>query len=667
MRKNWILRLALTGLLAFASAALASQPSAEAPELAPTQVYTDIAQAGSRFIAVGERGAIRVSDDNGESWKVVDSAVDVMLTAVVFASEREAWAVGHGAVLLHSDDAGSSWQKVSLDGVVEPDQVFIDIAFGKEGEGYVIGPDEWVLATQDGGKTWAREMFGASPYYPDMSSVAVLDSGHVLITYGGLEILRKAPGDTTWQTQEVRGGSIFGVMGLGGRQAMVFGEYGVVLESSDAGETWVEVKSASRGAYFAGLKLADGEVVLVGAEGIIARRAVGADVFLPEVPIPVAALTSVAEGEGGRLVLTGAQGVGYQQDGAFYFDGVGPDGYSGQLVARSLLYRTELPKVLQLVAKRSSRYSPAGDDWAVEWVEVALRAGSSDADVLTPEVFNDLGKFYGRVAASPELERSNVRSLWDPETYSYLMLHGPYGDLTSVPVVHEKPVYDDSERPYLEQRIARAGLLGNVISSDFETVNAFVDIPGYATAEGDNTRRATVLSALKSLGVEAGRNEHSYKVAAVELARLESADLAQSNDETATPNVEYVYVISTASSDSSSCGRTEDALVLADELAGYLATRKIPGPALAVSDLAKLNRIVRHRGNWKWYSTDDFDDYGGSVYGYWEVDYCVNPLVVVFGKHGAGDQQDHLKEMLEQFGKADELELSTFRVTRTAL
>src|SRR5690606_23142727 len=137
-----------------------------------------------------------------------------------------------------------------------------------------------------------------------------------------------------------------------------------------------------------------------------------------------------------------------------------------------------LPKVLQLVAKRSSRYPPAGDDWAVEWVEVALRAGSSDADVLTPDVSNDFGKFYGRVAAFPELERSNVRSLWDRETYIYFMLHGPCGDSASVPVVHEKPVYDDSERPYLEQRIARAGLLGNVASCDFETVIAFVATPG---------------------------------------------------------------------------------------------------------------------------------------------------------------------------------------------
>src|SRR5690606_41499548 len=102
-------------------------------------------------------------------------------------------------------------------------------------------------------------------------------------------------------------------------------------------------------------------------------------------------------------------------------------------------------------------------------------------------------------------------------------------------------------------------------------------------------------------------------------------------------------------------------------VASHPTTRKVPGPRPAGADPGKPNRIVGQRGNWEWDRTDGFGDYGGSIYGYWEVDYCVNPLVVVFGKHGAGDQQDHLKEMLEQFGKADELELSTFRVTRTAL
>ena len=69
----------------------------------------DVAKANGRLVAVGERGFIIHSDDDGQSWVQADVPVSVTLTAVVFPSPKMGWAVGHEGTILHSSDGGASW------------------------------------------------------------------------------------------------------------------------------------------------------------------------------------------------------------------------------------------------------------------------------------------------------------------------------------------------------------------------------------------------------------------------------------------------------------------------------------------------------------------------------------------------------------------------------
>ena len=55
----------------------------------------DIAAAGERLVAVGERGHILVSEERGESWRQVEVPTTAMLTRVFFFDETLGWAVGH--------------------------------------------------------------------------------------------------------------------------------------------------------------------------------------------------------------------------------------------------------------------------------------------------------------------------------------------------------------------------------------------------------------------------------------------------------------------------------------------------------------------------------------------------------------------------------------------
>ena len=78
-------------------------------------VLLGAALAGTRIVAVGERGIVLWSDDGGARWQQAQVPTSVTLTAVRFADPRTGWATGHGGTVLGTQDGGQSWQRL-LDG-----------------------------------------------------------------------------------------------------------------------------------------------------------------------------------------------------------------------------------------------------------------------------------------------------------------------------------------------------------------------------------------------------------------------------------------------------------------------------------------------------------------------------------------------------------------------
>jgi len=90
------------------------EPSVVAP-LADDSLLLDAAVAGRRVVAVGQRGHVLVSEDQGASWRQVVVPTRVTLTAVHFPTPRHGWAVGHDAVVIHTADAGETWERQYAD------------------------------------------------------------------------------------------------------------------------------------------------------------------------------------------------------------------------------------------------------------------------------------------------------------------------------------------------------------------------------------------------------------------------------------------------------------------------------------------------------------------------------------------------------------------------
>src|SRR5262245_9614082 len=89
-------------------------PATQSP-LASKSLLQSIAKAGNRLVAVGQRGHIVYSDDQGATWKQAAVPISSDLTAVYFANDKNGWAVGHDGVILATDNGGDKWT-LQLDG-----------------------------------------------------------------------------------------------------------------------------------------------------------------------------------------------------------------------------------------------------------------------------------------------------------------------------------------------------------------------------------------------------------------------------------------------------------------------------------------------------------------------------------------------------------------------
>ncbi|HNG66405.1 MAG TPA: YCF48-related protein [Thauera aminoaromatica] len=218
---------------AAAAAAFVPRPAVRSA-FAERSMILDATRAGPRLVAVGERGVVLLSDDDGAHWRQAGKVpVDATLTAVSFADAREGWAVGHLGVILHSADGGETWSVQRIDPV--EDRPLFAVAFTDARNGVAVGLWSLMLRTRDGGRTWEAAE------------------------------LPPPPGDTRADA------NLMSVFGDGQGRLFIAGERGLVLRSLDGGATWSYHPTGYRGTFWSGTALADGTLIVGGLRGSVYR------------------------------------------------------------------------------------------------------------------------------------------------------------------------------------------------------------------------------------------------------------------------------------------------------------------------------------------------------------------------------------------------------------
>ncbi|MET1080510.1 MAG: YCF48-related protein [Pseudomonas sp.] len=318
---------------------LPARPSA----LAMHSPLLDLARAGQRLVAVGQRGHILYSDDAGKSWRQAEVPVSSDLSAVHFPSAGQGWAVGNDGVVLHSGDAGVTWNK-QLDGrqigalvlkhysdlaTAEPDneqwgllaaegqrlveegadKPFLDVWFANDKLGYVVGVFNLILRTEDGGQTWTPcQDLTDNPQGFHLNAIASTGDGLYIAGEQGLLLKWDERGQRFNTVQTPYQGSYFGVIGQPG-EVLVYGLRGHVFRSTDDGASWQPLGSDLQVNITTAFLGDNGRYRLFTQAGHMLQTLAG-DSPLQRVPqteqSPIASAVQAADG---ALVLVGSRGV----------------------------------------------------------------------------------------------------------------------------------------------------------------------------------------------------------------------------------------------------------------------------------------------------------------------------------------------------------------------
>ncbi|MEF9899711.1 MAG: YCF48-related protein [Pseudomonas sp.] len=282
---------------------------------AEKSLLLDVTRAGARLIAVGDRGHILFSDDQGKSWTQSKVPTRQLLTAVYFVDDKHGWAVGHDAQVLVSADGGVTWTKQFED--LKREAPLLDVWFKKPDHGFAVGAYGALLETTDGGKQWndvADRLDNEDQLH--LNGIALVKDAGLFIVGEQGTMFRSGDDGQTWQKLEgPYEGSLFGVIGTAQpRTLLAYGLRGNLYRSTDFGDSWQKIDlQGARGALEFGLASAtlldDGNLVLVGNGGTVLRSTDDGQTFSVFNRSDRVALAGVSGKSGGGLVLVGQGGV----------------------------------------------------------------------------------------------------------------------------------------------------------------------------------------------------------------------------------------------------------------------------------------------------------------------------------------------------------------------
>jgi len=297
--------LSLSSTLPTFAAESLQRPSILSP-LSSKVLLTDSAIAGKRIVAVGTRGHIVYSDDQGKSFSQAAVPTRMLLTAVDFVSDQEGWAVGHDAVILHTRDGGKSWALQHEDPALE--KPLLDVLFLDAQHGIAVGAYGLMLKTRDGGNNWeATEVEEADWHF---NTLLKIKEGLLIAGETG-KLLRSDDMGETWTALESPYvGSLFGANTIGpDQQILLYGLRGHVFQSNDRGNSWEELKTGLTRNLFDSAELPNGDVVVVGGGGTVLVKA-AADPQFKQAPYSgYGNLVSVLSLDDSTVLLFGARGA----------------------------------------------------------------------------------------------------------------------------------------------------------------------------------------------------------------------------------------------------------------------------------------------------------------------------------------------------------------------
>ncbi len=316
-----------------------NRPSHPTPR-ALTGLFTSVARAGNRMVAVGERGRIILSDDNGATWRQIQTPTSVTLAHVTFATPTDGWAVGGMGIVLHTTDAGLTWTK-QFDGVQAannaldaanadvkqfgtnnsttaglqaaqamiaggPTVPFLDVFATSANDLIIAGAFGMAFSSADAGASW-KSLADSLPNPNGLHIYQIMQDGDNLAVVGEQGLILYGPPAKPLATITTSfQGTLFGETLAADHSWIVFGLQGTVMRSTDHGAHWAIIPAGQPVGIDCGMTLANGTLLLGNVAGqLLYSHDNGQTFAVSTVNEPVVGLSQATDGS---IIAVGPSG-----------------------------------------------------------------------------------------------------------------------------------------------------------------------------------------------------------------------------------------------------------------------------------------------------------------------------------------------------------------------
>lgn len=278
----------------------------QATLLASRTLLLDAQAFGQTVVAVGAGGHVLRSTDSGRTWQLARTPTQATLTGVSFPDAQHGWAVGHDAVILHSEDSGLTWttQYQGTDLQVS----FLDVCFLDAQTGFVAGAYGQFLATTDGGLTWTTRRIIDDDYF--LNRITAGPTGTLYLAGEHGTLLKSTDKGNNWvPIRTPYDGSFYGILPLGPKTLLAHGLRGRIYRSPDDGETWESAPNEQRGLLATAVRLKNGVIIVAGQSRLFAISRDDGRNFTPWAPGLTTGVAELVEAPDGTLLAVGEDGV----------------------------------------------------------------------------------------------------------------------------------------------------------------------------------------------------------------------------------------------------------------------------------------------------------------------------------------------------------------------